>query len=107
MNEYRKIDFAQAKSILDTSDCAMLLDVRTEGEYVVEHAAGAVMFPLDDITAETAAAAIPDKNTPLLVYCRTGRRSKLAADILIGLGYRDVCDIGSLEGWPYGKDFGS
>jgi phage shock protein E len=103
---YRKVDFKQAKEIMDSSRPSVLLDVRTEQEYIVEHAEGAMLFPLDEIDADTAARTIPDKDTAALVYCRTGRRSKMAADILAGLGYTQVCDIGSLEGWPYGKDFG-
>lgn len=102
----RSINFEQAKQILDSGEPAAFLDVRTEQEYIVEHAAGAKRFPLDEITAETAAEAIPDKDTLVLVYCRTGRRSRMAAELLVTLGYTNVCDIGSLEGWPYGKDFG-
>ena len=102
----RPIDFEQAKQILDSGEPVAFLDVRTEQEYIVEHAAGAKLFPLDEISAETAAAAIPDKSTRVLVYCRTGRRSRMAAESLVALGYTNVCDIGSLEGWPYDRDYG-
>lgn len=106
-NQIRKIDFVQAKRILDSGRPAVLLDVRTEGEYIVEHAAGAVLFPLDEIGAESASRLLPDKSAQLLVYCRTGRRSRMAAEILTGLGYENVLDLGSLEGWPYGRDCGT
>jgi len=105
-NNIRPIDFAQAKQLLDSGECVAFLDVRTPEEYIVEHAAGAALFPLDDISTESAKAAIPEKDTPVLVYCRTGRRSAMAADQLARLGYTNILDLGSLEGWPYGKDFG-
>lgn len=103
---YRKVSFKEAKDIMDSAQPSVLLDVRTEQEYIVEHAEGAVLFPLDEIDADTAARTIPDKDTAALVYCRTGRRSKMAADMLVRLGYTQVRDIGGLEGWPYGRDFG-
>jgi phage shock protein E len=103
---YKKIDFVQARQMLDADPSALLLDVRTEQEYIVEHASGAVLFPLDDISAGSAQSVIPDKSTAALVYCRTGRRSLEAAERLLALGYENVYDLGSLEGWPYGKDFG-
>lgn len=102
----RSIDFEQAKQILDSGEPVAFLDVRTEQEYIVEHAAGARLFPLDEISAETAADAIPSKDTRILVYCRTGRRSRMAAEQLVSLGYTNICDIGSLEGWPYDRDYG-
>lgn len=103
----QSLNFEQAKQILDSGEPAAFLDVRTEQEYIVEHAAGAALFPLDEISAETAAAAIPDRDTRVIVYCRTGRRSRMAAEALVDLGYRNVCDLGSLEGWPYERDFGT
>lgn len=102
----RSIDFEQAKQLLDSGEPVAFLDVRTEEEYIVEHAAGAALFPLDAISAETAAAAIPDRDTRVLVYCRTGRRSRMAAEALAALGYTNIFDLGSLEGWPYDRDYG-
>ena len=99
-----KITFEQAKELLDTRPGSDLADVREEEEYLTGHGIGAVLLPVDSINAETAAAALPDKNAPVLLYCRTGRRSALAAERLAALGYRAIYDVGSLSGWPYGLE---
>ena len=62
----------------------------------------ALLLPVDEITEETAAQAIPSKDTDVLVYCRSGYRSNIAAQKLEQLGYTKIYDIGSLIGWPYG-----
>ena len=103
-NEYRKISFAKAKEILDKDPEAVLLDVREEAEYITGHAVDAVLLPLDELDAASAAEAIPSHDTSVLVYCRSGRRSREAALILAELGYTEVYDIGSLIGWPYGTE---
>ncbi|MCI5705343.1 rhodanese-like domain-containing protein [Candidatus Pseudoscillospira sp. SGI.172] len=103
---YSRVSFEQAKAIMDSGDSYAFVDVRTELEYTVEHGAGAISLPLDEINAESAQRSIPDKNAAILLYCRTGRRSKLAADKLASLGYVRIYDIGSLSGWPYGRDYG-
>jgi rhodanese-related sulfurtransferase len=99
------ISFEEAKQLMDSRPDHLLLDVRDEVEYITGHADGAVLLPLDDITAASAAAAIPSLDTTLLVYCRSGRRSRLAANKLECLGYTQVYDIGSLVGWPYGMEW--
>ena len=103
-NKYRKISFAEAKEILDNDANAVLLDVREEAEYITGHAVDAVLLPLRELDAVSAAEAIPSHDTPVLVYCRSGRRSREAALILAELGYTEVYDIGSLIGWPYGTE---
>lgn len=100
--EYDKITFETAKKLMDAEPEHLLLDVRQEEEYITGHADGAVLFPLDTISVETAAAAIPGRDTLVLVYCRSGRRSREAAKKLAELGYTNVHDVGSLVGWPYG-----
>ena len=75
------------------------------GEYNLGHAKGALLFPVDSITRETAAEQIPAADTPVLVYCRSGQRSRLAAEKLAALGYTQVYDVGSLAGWPYGLEW--
>lgn len=95
-----RITFKQAQDILNTEKDAVLLDVRDEMEYYMGHADGAALFPVDEITAETAAQRLPDKNAPILIYCKTGARSAEAAEALEGIGYTRVYDIGSLVGWP-------
>ena len=103
-NKYRKISFAEAKEILDNDTNAVLLDVREEAEYITGHAVDAVLLPLRELDASSAAEAIPSHDTSVLVYCRSGRRSREAALILAELGYTEVYDIGSLIGWPYGTE---
>jgi rhodanese-related sulfurtransferase len=103
--EYTKLTFAEGKRLLDAQADGVLLDVRSEEEYITGHAAGALLFPLDTINAETAAALVPNRDTLLLVYCRSGRRSQQAVHLLLGLGYTQVYDLGSLVGWPYGMEW--
>lgn len=103
-NKYRKISFAEAKEILDNDANAVLLDVREEAEYITGHAVDAVLLPLRELDAASAAEVIPSHDTPVLVYCRSGRRSREAALRLAELGYTEVYDIGSLVGWPYGTE---
>lgn len=99
-----KIGFETAKQMMDTLPRYVLLDVREEEEYITGHAADALLFPVDEIDAETAAMLLPEKNVPILLYCRTGRRSKEAAQKLEKLGYTELYDIGGLIGWPYGLE---
>jgi rhodanese-related sulfurtransferase len=103
--EYTKLTFAEGKRLLDAQADGVLLDVRSEEEYITGHAAGALLFPLDTINAETAAALVPNRDTLLLVYCRSGRRSQQAVHLLLELGYTQVYDLGSLVGWPYGMEW--
>ena len=100
-----KVSFETAKQLMDAHPDHRLFDVREEEEYVTGHAAGALLFPLDSMDAATAAQMIPEKDTPVLVSCRSGQRSGEAAQKLAQLGYTRVYDIGSLVGWPYGMDW--
>jgi rhodanese-related sulfurtransferase len=99
-----RVDFARAKAILDAEPEAVLLDVREEAEYITGHAANAVLLPVDELTDERALDAIPSLDTPVLVYCRSGYRSTLAARRLEEYGYERIYDLGSLIGWPYGLE---
>ncbi len=98
-----KVNFQTAKRILDKPQ-SVIVDVREEEEYCTGHAKDAVLLPVDEITAESAAEVLPDKDAPVLVYCRSGRRSALAAQKLQALGYTKLYDVGSLVGWPYGLE---
>lgn len=104
MAEIKKVSFEEAKAILDAKPEALMLDVREEEEYITGHAVDAVLFTLDDIDYTTASIIIPDKATPLLIYCRSGRRSAEAAEKLKALGYTELYDVGGLIGWPYGLE---
>lgn len=103
---YRKISFREAHELLEAEKNARFFDVREEEEFDAGHAAGAELFPLGTIDAESAAERIPDFDTPVLLYCRSGARSFRAALTLIELGYTRIYDLGGLNGWPYGLDFG-
>lgn len=98
------LSFRQAHDLLQARHDAVLLDVREEPEYLTGHAIDALLLPVDEITAETAAELIPGLQTPVLVYCRTGRRSARAAHMLESLGYENLYDMGGLVGWPYGLE---
>ena len=99
-----KVTFSQAHDLLQHAPDALILDVREEPEYLTGHAVDALLLPVDEITAETAAELIPSLQTPVLVYCRTGRRSRRAASLLDALGYENLYDMGGLVGWPYGLE---
>ena len=98
-----KLDFNESHEMLRNRD-VVLLDVREEAEYITGHAIGAELLPVDEINRETATAVIPSEDTPVMVYCRTGRRSARAAQLLEELGYREIYDMGGLVGWPYGLE---
>ncbi len=98
---YTVISPEQAKQIMDTDPHCMVLDVREEDEYIIEHIEDSVLLTLDEINEQTAAETIPSKDTLLLVYCKTGKRSRTACHILAGLGYTNVHDFGGLIDWPY------
>ena len=75
---------------------AMVIDVRTGQEWKEGHLDGAVLIPHDRIGQEIAAVA-PDKKTRIYLYCRTGRRTALAFDVLRKAGYEDLVNLGTME----------
>jgi rhodanese-related sulfurtransferase len=85
---------------MDTQDGYAILDTRTQSEYDEKHIPGAILIPHDEIL-EKAETVLTDKNQLILVYCRSGRRSKLAADDLVALGYTNVMEFGGIIDWPY------
>ena len=90
----------QAKEIMDTQQGYVILDTRTEEEYNEYHIPGAIVISHDEVK-EKAEAVLPDKNQLILVYCRSGRRSKLAAESLVQLGYTNIREFGGILDWPY------
>lgn len=80
----------------------IILDVRDQTEYEAGHIANAVLLPVGTINAETAAAVIPSKDSTVMVYCRSGNRSKTAATMLVALRYTQVYEFGGILDWPYG-----
>ena len=99
-----RLTFEEAHRFLAEHREAVLLDVREEPEYISGHARNALLLPVDELTEETAALTVGTKDTPVLVYCRTGRRSRRAARKLEDMGYTEVYDMGGLVGWPYGLE---
>lgn len=99
-SSYQQISQEEAKEMLDTQD-VLILDVREQEEYDSGHIPDALLLPVGTITEESAAEVIPDKDTTVLVYCRSGNRSKTAAKTLAGLGYTNVYEFGGITTWPY------
>ena len=100
----KKLSFTEAKELLDAEPACVMLDVREEEEYITSHASGAQLLPLDELNDESAMDLIPEPDTPVLVYCRSGYRSNVAAHKLEDFGYEEIYDLGSLIGWPYGLE---
>lgn len=91
---------AEVQALLKSHPGTIILDVRTAAEYAEGHLDGALLQPFDSITATSATRHLPSKATPVVVYCRSGRRSALAAQTLKGLGYRTIYDLGAISRWP-------
>ena len=99
-NSYEQITPAEAKEIMDDRDGYVILDVRTQEEYDEAHIDGAILIPDYEI-ADKAESVLKDKEQLILVYCRSGRRSKLAAEELVKLGYTNIKEFGGIIDWPY------
>ena len=97
---YMNITAEEAKQIMDSEEGYIILDTRTQAEYDEGHIPGAIVIPHDEIT-DRAEEELPHKNQLLLVYCRSGRRSKLAAEALVELGYTNIKEFGGIIDWPY------
>ena len=97
---YQQITQEAAKEMMDTQE-VIILDVREQDEYDSGHIPDAILLPVDTIDEETAAAVIPDKESTVLVYCRSGNRSKTASSTLAELGYTDIYEFGGISTWPY------
>ena len=97
---YMNITAEEAKQIMDTEEGYIILDVRTQEEYDQGHIPGAILIPDTEIKAE-AENVLTDKAQLILVYCRSGRRSKLAAESLVELGYTNIKEFGGIIDWPY------
>ncbi len=97
---YMNITAEEAKQIMDSEEGYIILDTRTQAEYDEGHIPGAIVIPHDEIT-DRAEEELPHKDQLLLVYCRSGRRSKLAAEALVKLGYTNIKEFGGIIDWPY------
>ena len=99
-NSYQQITQEAAKEMMDTQE-VVILDVREQHEYDSGHIPGAVLLPVGTIAEDTAAAVIDDLDAVVLVYCRSGNRSKTASQALADLGYTNVYEFGGINDWPY------
>lgn len=98
--KYRQISPKKAKEMMDEQD-VVILDVREQQEYDSGHIPGAVLLPVGTINKTAAAAVIPSADSVVLVYCRSGNRSKKAAAALVKLGYTNIYEFGGINTWPY------
>lgn len=97
-NTYQQITAQEAANIMQSETNYILLDVRTAQEYASGHIPGAVNLPNETITPE-AIQQLPDKEQLILVYCRSGNRSKQASEKLVNLGYTNIVEFGGINDW--------
>ena len=97
---YHQITQEEAKEMMDTQE-VIILDVREQDEYDSVHIPRAVLLPVGTINEDTAAEVIPEKDSTVLVYCRSGNRSKTAAAALASLGYTKIYEFGGINTWRY------
>ncbi len=97
---YVNITAEEAKRIMDSEEGYIILDVRTQEEYDQGHIPGAILISHEEIE-EKAEEILTDKDQLILVYCRSGRRSKIAAEALAELGYTNIKEFGGIIDWPY------
>ena len=97
---YDQISGAEAKALMDSESGYIILDAREQDEYDEGHIPGAILIPYGEIV-DRAEKELPDKDQLILVYCRSGRRSKIAAEELVKLGYTNVKEFGGIIDWKY------
>ena len=95
---YKRISMDEAKTLMEKEEGYILLDVRTKGEYESGYIPGAINIPISDID-EKIISFLPDKSQMILVYCRSGNRSREASDKLSKLGYTNILEIGGINAW--------
>ncbi len=97
---YEIITAEDAKKIMDSGEDIVILDVREQDEFDAGHIPGSILIPYTEIENK-AEEILPDKDKQILVYCRSGRRSKIAAESLAKLGYTNIKEFGGIIDWPY------
>ena len=98
-NTYRQITMQQAVEMMEKEENYIILDVRTHEEFAAGHIPGAIVIPNETIGAEEI-PQLPDKDQLIMVYCRSGNRSKQASDKLVKLGYTNIVEFGGINSWP-------
>lgn len=99
MSSFKMINAVEAKKIMDSTSCK-ILDVRTEEEFNESHIDNAILLPLDEID-ENVEEVFKDKNETILVYCKSGVRSKYASQIMTQKGYTNIFEFGGIIDWPF------
>ena len=97
---YQQITAEEAKKTMDSGEEHIILDTREQDEFDEGHIPGAILIPYTEIEHK-AEEILPDKDAQILVYCRSGRRSKIASESLAKLGYTNVKEFGGIIDWPY------
>ena len=98
--DYKSITQEEAKEIMDTTDGYIIIDVRTIEEFNTGHIPNAINIP-NEVISEQAESILLNKEQVILVYCRSGRRSKEAANKLVELGYSNILEFGGILDWKY------
>lgn len=98
---YYQIPQDEAKKIMDEESDYIIVDAREQSEYDEGHIKGAIVIQYTEIE-QKAEEMLPDKEQLILVYCRSGRRSKIAAQSLANMGYTNVKEFGGIIDWQYG-----
>ena len=96
---YRQISMDEAITMMEEESGYIILDVRTPEEFADKHIPGAVNIPNESISTEEI-PELPDKDQLILVYCRSGNRSKQASEKLADMGYTNVVEFGGINNWP-------
>ena len=96
---YQQISMDEAIAIMESESDYIILDVRTTEEFADKHIPDAINIPNETIGTEDI-PELPDKDQLILVYCRSGNRSKQASDKLVGLGYTNIVEFGGINDWP-------
>jgi phage shock protein E len=104
--QYKNISPAEAQKRLNSGEEIIILDVRTLAEYREKHIPKSLLIPLDQLEKVVESQLI-DKTAPVFVYCRSGRRSAMAAEILSKLGYINIYNLGGILDWPYETETGN
>ena len=98
-DSFRQISMEEAAAMMQAQEGYIILDVRTVQEYESGHIPGAICIPNETIS-DAEIPQLPDKDQLILVYCRSGNRSKQAAAKLARLGYKNIVEIGGIGAWP-------
>ena len=96
---YRQVNMDEAITMMEEGSGSIILDVRTPEEFAEKHIPGAINVANETIGTDEI-PELPDKDQLILVYCRSGNRSKQASEKLVALGYTNIVEFGGINDWP-------